>query len=576
MSGIFHNQNNKPSMAAVDSKNRQLISQESEIIEGTFSKVSLGNGETFTGAIVDLLPYNAVSVSLIGTVAGATGTLKMQFCPDINFEVSNTRSIEFSIIDLTNEPPHVRAPIEKYYRTIYVNDATPQTTFEINTYFHKNLGISIYSSVAESLNRNTDVLNTKTIIFGKTPNQLVDTYRNVEIDHEGKLKIAVEKTAFGSLLVSEEHPIVQHTFEYTVDNTDLTKNTKINGGTVTQADGMAVIQSNTTIGGDARIESFRHVRYHSGEGLSAKFTSLFTIGTDTSHRQYIGLIADDLENGYGIGYKGVDFGILRISNNVEIWVTQNNFNVDKLDGTGRSGITIDTIKGNVFKIEIQYLGFGDIYYSLEDPETGDFMVFHKIKYANANIVPSVLNPNFHLLARVFNGTSSDNLTLKIGSMSAFVQGKAQLIQIHRPLNAFEAENPTVGATLEQIFSIRCKSTYASKNNFIDILIENISIATDGTKIAKIKIFKNASITGSASWVDVSTNNSVVETDIARQAGTVSGGKLILAFSLAKIDSVLEGLHDFELLLQNGETLDIVAQSAGSSDIDVSIVWKELF
>ena len=66
---------------------------------------------------------------------------------------------------------------------------------------------------------------------------------------------AFEKTAFDELLVAELHPQIQQSFEYTVDNTDLTENTVVNGGTVTQASGMAVLGTSTTTASTAFMES---------------------------------------------------------------------------------------------------------------------------------------------------------------------------------------------------------------------------------------------------------------------------------------------------------------------------------
>ncbi|GAF94537.1 unnamed protein product, partial [marine sediment metagenome] len=54
--------------------------------------------------------------------------------------------------------------------------------------------------------------------------------------------------------------------------------------------------------------------------------------------------------------------------------------------------TVDPTKGNVYKIEYQYLGYGNIYYSVENPETGRFELAHMIKYPNTNTQPSLGSP----------------------------------------------------------------------------------------------------------------------------------------------------------------------------------------
>ncbi len=41
-------------------------------------------------------------------------------------------------------------------------------------------------------------------------------------------------------------------------------------------------------------------------------------------------------------------------------VTQSNWNGDKFDGTGDSGVTIDVTKGNIFWLDVEWLGVGDV------------------------------------------------------------------------------------------------------------------------------------------------------------------------------------------------------------------------
>ena len=58
------------------------------------------------------------------------------------------------------------------------------------------------------------------------------------------------------------------------------------------------------------------------------------------------------------------------------FVSQDQWNIDTMDGLGTSmnpsGVKLDVTKGNVFQIQTQYLGFGGILYSVENPRTGFF------------------------------------------------------------------------------------------------------------------------------------------------------------------------------------------------------------
>jgi hypothetical protein len=105
------------------------------------------------------------------------------------------------------------------------------------------------------------------------------------------------------------------------------------------------------------------------------------------------------------------------------FIPSSSFNVDRLDGTGPSGMIMSPQSGNVFQIDYQYLGFGNANFSIEDPNTGFLTPFHRIKNANARTTPVLKNPNLSCLATSANiagGTTSK--TLKTVSMATFIEG----------------------------------------------------------------------------------------------------------------------------------------------------------
>ena len=76
----------------------------------------------------------------------------------------------------------------------------------------------------------------------------------------------------------------------------------------------------------------------------------------------------------------------------ETTIAQTAWSEDKMAGAGSSGMTLDPTKGNVYQIQYQWLGFGQIVFSLEDQATGDIVVVHRITYTNQNTIPSIANP----------------------------------------------------------------------------------------------------------------------------------------------------------------------------------------
>lgn len=387
-------------------------------------------------------------------------------------------------------------------------------------------------------------------------------------------------TEFGDLRTAELHPKLQQSFEYTVDNTDLNENAVVAGGTVTQADGMGIVSTSTTTGSSAILKSRRHAKYSAGLGSLMRFTALFTspvAGTDqlAGFADEVGSGAN-FKNGYMVGYVGTVFGFHRFQNDTLITVAQSAWD-DPMDGTGPSGMTLDQTKLNVYEIGFQYLGAGKIELLIEDDATGDFVVVHRILYANNNTVPSVYNPNFHAAYYVDNHATTSNVVLKTASYAYFVEGGGTNSIVFRPQFS-TGEQETTGVTTEvAIVTIRNKATYASKTNFIDILMELTSVsieANTANNLGNVRFVRNATLGGTPSYTDINTTDSVVDYDVA--GTTVTGGIELFNISLAgKNDKEVLPLVPLELVLEAGETLTIAGSSSNSATIRGSILWKEL-
>lgn len=423
------------------------------------------------------------------------------------------------------------------------------------------------------------------VILGEDPNRI---NRPVSVDINGRLNTNIKnlpKSAFGDLRVVELSPIFQGSFEYTVGNTKINTNAVNNDGTVTQADGMAVLTSSTTTGGNARLESTKPARYRSGLGGLNRFTTLYTAGIANTE-QLIGL-ADELgsstifKNGFMIGYIGTEFGFHRFQNDAVITVAKADWD-DPIDGNplnkdGLSTMNIDLTKLNVWEIRFQYLGAGEIELWVEDDTTGEFILAHRINYVNKNITPSTHNPNFRFNMWVENNASS-SVIIKSSSYAYFIEGYTKYKELHQP--QFSSEEQTIAgvSTEAALFTIRNKTQYNSKNNFIDIIIERISIAVEAAannNLASWRLVKNATLGGIPAYSDINATDSVVEIDVA--GTTIADGITLLDGDLAgKNDRHIENITDFQILLTRTETITLAVTSVADATFDGSLLWKELF
>lgn len=388
-------------------------------------------------------------------------------------------------------------------------------------------------------------------------------------------------TAFGDLRVAQLSPVFQGTFEYTVNNTELNANTVTGGGTVTQASAMAVAGTSTTTASTARLRSRQHARYRAGMGGLSRFTALFTSPVAATE-QYIGL-ADEVgssaafKNGFMVGYDGTTFGFHRFQNDVKITTALANW-TDPLDGSGPNGMTLDQTKLNVFFIQFEYLGAGPINIYVQDDDSPDLILVHTENYSNANTTPSVHNPNFFHTMWVNNGGTTSDIILKGASYAFFIEGVTGLIELHQPEFTSGAREK-VGVTTEvAIFTLRNKSSYASKTNFIDIVLLGAGSSIEAAaanNLGRIRLVKNATLGGSPSYSDIDPTDSVMEIDTA--GTTVSGGRTLGGGLLAgKNDALRVELVPLKIILNPGDTLTFAGLSANSATIDGIITWRELF
>lgn len=234
---------------------------------------------------------------------------------------------------------------------------------------------------------------------------------------------------------------------------------------------------------------------------------------------------------------------------------------------------LDPTKGNVYQVQYQYLGFGDITFSIEDKMTGLFVDVHKIRYANTHTIPSLSNPTMRAgwLTRNVGGTTSTRI--QGGSLGIFVEGQKLIDTLPK---ALFNEQIGVGSTITTLLIIRNRQSFAGKVNRADIFPLRLSISTQANKFALVQTVLRPTFLSPVDFQYLDKENSLVE--FSTQAVGISGGIILTAdiatdgtpakevFNEAKTDSVI----------LPGETLAIVAvvPSGAASDCQVTVVLQD--
>lgn len=386
----------------------------------------------------------------------------------------------------------------------------------------------------------------------------------------GKLSTAAAGigSVFGEQLVAIPSPFAQGDFVYGL-NSNIVSNSTTGSGTATSANQMAVVSTTAAASSSATIRSVRTAKYRAGQGVLARFTAVFTAGVANSS-QTAGMF--NAQDGFGVGYNGTSFGVLWRRNSVNTWTAQAAFNLDPLDGTGKSGMTIDPTKINIFKLQIGYLGVFGCLFSVINPANGEWVDFHRTSFANSATQPQFINPTLWFQIQAANTSNTSNIVVKSGSFGVFLEGERS-----RAGDAIYAANHTksiASGTDTSVLSVRCNTTINGVSNNSTIRIRSLSVGTLANVPAIVKAVKNATLGGVPSYASIDANNSLAAVDTA--GTTVTGGITVFNTIADPKGTTFCDLTDFDIQLQPGETLTISVTpiSGGSSNQLVTINWSE--
>ena len=271
-----------------------------------------------------------------------------------------------------------------------------------------------------------------------------------------------------------------------------------------------------------------------------------------------GIIASFTEN--SIGLEPSDY-----------WVSKNNWNIDNADGTGDLP-NINFQYGNVYNIKYQWLGFGSIIYSIEDPITGLFSDVHRIYYGNTSNLTSTKNPKSNLFISITKTAGASNIEMKVPSMASLITGNFPINSVFSNSASSTINVPNDSNNFYAILSIRNKYIFKSRINTINATFLSISMYNDSTKEAEFIIVYDAVVKGSLSWNDI--NNTVISYSTGTGIIDINNyGKVIYRTILSPNSSKQLNKNDILFAISPGSIITIGASNKTSAaDMTVSVNW----
>ena len=273
------------------------------------------------------------------------------------------------------------------------------------------------------------------------------------------------------------------------------------------------------------------------------------------------------QSGAAIAAAGTFAETLAGATTADTWIPQASWNGDKLDGTGPSAVTLDTTKGNVFQIDIQYLGFGAIVFKVEVCPNGnnpDFVVVHTIAVPNSRTSVTVNQPSFPFTMAAYSAGSTTDVSVSCGSFAGFIEGEKKLTG---PRKTFFVEtNGYVGSsasTYYPLFTIRNDLTHAHNGNTLRanqsvVYPLSLSCSHDDATPITFYVIRNATLLGTPSFSRYD-NESCIYLDTAATTCTFNSGNVQFAYTLGQNSGGAYRFED-ELKIQPGETLTLAARA----------------
>lgn len=391
--------------------------------------------------------------------------------------------------------------------------------------------------------------------------------------------------SFGRTRVSEPFTLFDSNHRY-ADN-QLWSSTTATGATATFNSAQGLIDLNVTASSGSEVlrETTKVFAYQPGKSLLVLSTFVMA-PAKTNLRQRIGYYGTS--NGYYLEQNNTTVSFVERSFVtgvvVDTPVVQANWNVDPMNGSGPSGITLDLTKAQILFMDLEWLGVGTV--RIGFVINGEFYVCHKFHHANLITSTYITTASLPLRYEITNtGTTSGISTLKqicstvISEGGYTLSGLQQAIGI--PLTA--PRNLPIAGTFYPIISIRLKKSPDRLDGLV--ICTAISVMATSTGNYNWQLIASGTTTG-GTWSSAGTDSSV---DYNITGTSFTGGRILASgfFSVSnqgstKVDILKEALFKTQLE-RNGLTstpfeLTIVVASdagGGGGNVLASMDWEEI-
>lgn len=361
----------------------------------------------------------------------------------------------------------------------------------------------------------------------------------------------------------------------------------VNDGTVAHdaTDRLAVLTAKAGAEGvrQAILQSHYHSPYTSGRGQLALITGV--LGAAPVAGGEVGMGYFDGTNGAYLRRDdvGIYVGITTSTNAADQEVEQEFWNIDPLDGSGPSGITLDLDLTQILAVPLQalYVGRALIAFDID----GELIPVHQFLHANVIAAPYIAQASLPVRYWATATNTASDVSMKAICCSVISEGGANLQDI--PGRPFVSTGQLTGAAAGTLLVIRCKAQLNSINQNAVCIPTDLDVTVAGAS-CWIEVRRNATVSA-GTFTDVGPLSTMEEsfagnvgTDpvVTAGTGTLIDRKYVPASASVRSNKVAgllgKTLLAYSHLLGAGDTLSVIWNGGnGSTDVFGSVNWKEV-
>lgn len=432
---------------------------------------------TFTGVGTITSGYNSLLLNINSNVNSAAGGLIIQFSDNnISFTTVYSDTIFANSLFIKSYPI-----IKLYYRISYTNDGTNTTN------------LSIVSRLSTT---NAEESSNSISAFDNSVENAVD--------------------AFGKLRVTNPYTILDIRFPgQSTGSTDFLSNKQqlstYSTGAITTTYSNSKLTVSTTGIGTFVSQTRNYSTYQPGKSLLFMMSGILNNGSNastvTSRIGYFDGTSGTIKNGLYFQYSNnvVSVNVVNLTSSITT-ITQTDWNIDKMNGTGNSGISLDFSKAQLFVIDMEWLGVGRVRFGFY--AYGHIHYCHQIININSLTAAYTASINLPICIMLENtGANSGSMV----QMCATVISEGGYNPAGKPFSIQNSTGTSVGGTEVAILAIRGGGSNYYHQNIIPTSVSVISGSSTDIYIYNIRLYLDPTTSDiNATWNDVNTKYSVTQ------------------------------------------------------------------